>query len=548
MKLATVLMALCLVGYGQNAEAQILKKIKKKAEKAAERAVLKKTEEKTENVVENAFDSIAKDPNEKSLEENRKTNNEAGNNQAKEINTEAKRSFYTSDIIVKTAENGARGSYSYFDADELAMKGESPDGTILYIDSEGYQYGFNEGESRWEKTGLMKSDAMAFMLPMASMSHLNLPPGPTLETTEKFKSQGMSLSTFPMVEWAFIYKPEHFRTESYKESTDTCGGEKCIRFSYNDSNYKDSYVLFDSNNRLSKIFVKIQSPEGLKEGEFNFEYRPVDVSLPAAVEVKMPFQDLWMKGLDADPSGGNNRIPSSNSASTETSANNDSDSGENPNEEILNVDANNPLSYPGLTAILKVKNKEVVIRFDAVRQLMEMDVKEPKVEPMIFDKYHNIYLETKGQECLKVKFNLDKAFAQIYQGLRDKTLPPSMDIEKIKADYFKRHYGMDIRMSAFPIADWPTIYKPEYFKNNSDFKEATVPCQVGPCSKFTRNDMSGENYILFDKYGRLSKISSTEGGKGTIDYTYQAHNNIKAPTGCQEHNMNSDFLDKMFKF
>lgn len=548
MKLKIVLMALCLVGFGQNAEAQILKKIKKKAEQAAERAVLKKTEEKTGDVVENAFDSIANDPSEKSLEKNRQIKTEAGANPAKEVNTEVKRSFYTSDLIVKTAENGERGSYSYFDADELAMKGESPDGTILYIDSEGYQYGFNEGESRWEKTGLMKSDAMAFVLPMISMSHLNLPPGPTLEATEKFKSQGMSVSTFPMVEWAFIYKPEHFRTESYTESTGACGGEKCLRFSYNDSDYKDSYVLFDSNDRLSKIYVKVNSPEGLKEGEFNFEYNPVSVTIPAAVEVKMPFQDLWMKGLDADPSGGTNRMPTSNSASTETPANNNAAAGENPNEEILNVDANNPLSYPGLTAVLKVKNKEVVIRFDAVRQLMEMDVKEQKVKPMIFDKYHNIYLETKGQECLKIKFNLDKAFAQINQGLKDKTLPPSVDLEEIKAEYYKKHYGMDISMSAFPIADWPTIYKPDYFENNSDFQEDTVPCQAGPCSKFTRNDMSGENYILFDKYGRLFKISSTEGGQGTIDFTYQAHNNIKAPTGCQEHNMNSDFLDKMFKF
>lgn len=58
MKLTITLMALCLVGFGQNAEAQILKKLKKKAEQAVERTVLNKTDEivteKTENTIDGA--------------------------------------------------------------------------------------------------------------------------------------------------------------------------------------------------------------------------------------------------------------------------------------------------------------------------------------------------------------------------------------------------------------------------------------------------------------------------------------------------------------
>ncbi|MDX1471781.1 MAG: hypothetical protein R3213_09820, partial [Flavobacteriaceae bacterium] len=194
---------------------------------------------------------------------------------------------------------------SYFDADELAMKGTSPDGEIMYIDSEGYNYGFNKSENKWQKTGLMKSDAMAFMMPMMSTGIIKMPVGPTMQASEQMKAKGLNANTFQLVEWAFIYRPEHFRNEDYTESTVKCQSGECVKFSSTDSEMSGTYILFDNQNRLSKVHAIVNTPEGKKTGDYNFEYTDVSVNLPPAKEVKMPFQDLFMVGADATPPGEN---------------------------------------------------------------------------------------------------------------------------------------------------------------------------------------------------------------------------------------------------
>ena len=297
MRIKIIILAVFLFT-GFNSEAQILKKLKKTVEKTAEKVLVKKTEETTEKAVENSIDGVT---NPKSSSGNTQagsnvpTKEDPDANQAKLINTEAKRAFYTKDVIVTTSENDAAGSSFYFDADNLAMRGMAPDtNEEMFTDSEGYQYAFNDSNNRWEKTGLMRGDAMSFMMPAMSMSLLQLPPGPMLDATDNAKANGMNLNTFMIVEWAFIYKPEHFRNEDYTESK-VNGGSK---FSYTDPEYKGSYVIFDSQDRLSQALIKTEMPEGVKTGIFNFAYAPVQVNIPSAVEVKMPFQDLYMQGLD----------------------------------------------------------------------------------------------------------------------------------------------------------------------------------------------------------------------------------------------------------
>lgn len=304
MKLKLTLLAIILLGIGNQAEAQILKKLKNKAEKAAERVLVRKTEKKAEQMTEAAFDSVANNPKNKNSKS--KSDKSSGsqssdeikkgeNTAAMEINTAAKREFYKTDVIVTTSENGESGSAFYFDADNLAMKGTlAKNNEKMYTDSEGFQYAYNNSEHRWEKTGIMRTDAMSFMMPAMSMSMLQLPQGPMLAATEKAKKQGMNLNTFMIVEWAFIYEPKDFRNEDYTEKKIDGG----IQFNYTDPDYSGSYVTFDSENRLSEALIKVKTPEGINTGIYNFNYTPVEVNLPSAVEVKMPFQDLFMKGLD----------------------------------------------------------------------------------------------------------------------------------------------------------------------------------------------------------------------------------------------------------
>lgn len=324
MNLKILLFSL-FVFFSFTTEAQILKKLKKKVEQTSEKVLLKKTEQQTERTVSGAFDSVV-NPVTKTGGNDRQPagpsqKKDPNANKAKLINTDAKRAFYTTDVIVRTSDSKkGKGSEYYFDSEEIAARGIAPESdNPIYIDSEGFQYGYNESEGRWEKTGMMRSDAMSFMMPMVSMGMLKLPPEPTLRASEKLKEQGLNMNTFQIVEWAFIYKPEHFRNEDYQETTAECpAGGTCPKFLYNDPEYKGSWVLFDSKGRLAEIYAKVNNEQMQGDGSYKFEYSPVTVNVPSAVEVKMPFQDLFMQGMDT---------PDNNNREAGTSGGDDHDSG-----------------------------------------------------------------------------------------------------------------------------------------------------------------------------------------------------------------------------
>ena len=305
MKLRLFILSICFILSGTSADAQILKKLKKKVEETTEKVLLKKTEEETEKTVEGAIDK-AIDPDSKK-DDQAKPGNNANANTAKTINTEAKRAFYTSDVIVKTSDSNGKGSEYYFDSEEIAARGVAPDSEHpIFIDSEGFQYGYNASEGKWQKTGIMRSDGMAFMMPMMSAGILKLPIEPTMAASEKLKNQGLNMNTFQIVEWAFIYKPEHFRSEDYEEMSVPCSdGGTCPRFLYTDPEYKGSWVQFDKEGRLSEVYAKVDNIQAQGDGSYKFFYEPVSVSIPDAEEVKTPFQDLFLVGADATTTGGN---------------------------------------------------------------------------------------------------------------------------------------------------------------------------------------------------------------------------------------------------
>ena len=289
---------------------QFLKKLVKKAGDAAERTILNRAEEETANTVDAAIDTVAgvgstgaSPQGRQDASRNVPTASDGRYNTAKSVNTEAKRSFFTHDVIVYTENEKGETTHSYFDAGELAMKTvASKNDSEMYTDSEGFLYGYNESKQRWEKTGLMRSDAMSFMLPAMSMSLLKLPVEPTMEATEKLRDMGLNMNTFMLVEWAFIYRPDDFREPGFDETTAGCAaGGSCPKFLYEDPEYAGSYVTFDSTGRLSEIKAVTNGQAGTENGVFRFTYdEPVSVWIPDAVEVKQPFQDFFTKGLDVD--------------------------------------------------------------------------------------------------------------------------------------------------------------------------------------------------------------------------------------------------------
>lgn len=305
MKTTTLLMALAVLATCGSVKAQFLKNLAKKAEKAAERSILNRADRETEAATDNAIDSILGSADSESSQDDRKTGMSDDNtnyNTAKNIKTELKRSFYTHDVVIHTVNDKKETTDSFFDAEELAMRVTSTKSEYpLFTDSEGFQYGYNEHDERWEKTGIMRSDAMSFMMPAISMSMLKLPPEPMLDATTEFKDKGLNLNTFLMVEWAFIYKPDDFRYHEYTEKQEPCGnGSSCVTFMHNEPEYMGSYVQFDSEERLSRIYAKVNNDYTQEEGSFHFEYKPVSVRIPKAVEVKQPFQDIFNKGLNVD--------------------------------------------------------------------------------------------------------------------------------------------------------------------------------------------------------------------------------------------------------
>jgi hypothetical protein len=554
MKTKLFLVSLTLLISGVNVEAQILKKLKKKVEQTTEKVILKKTEEKTEQVVDESIDEVINPENDNNLGNSSNTNTSTKDyNQAKLINTDAKRSFYTSDVVIKTSDSNGKGSEYYFDSDEIAARGMAPDNDKpIFIDSEGYQYGYNDSSNRWEKTGLMRSDAMAFMMPMASIGILKLPVEPTLEASEKFKEQGLNLNTFQIVEWAFIYKPEHFQNDDYEQTTTPCpNGGNCLKFLYKDPAYKGSWVMFDNKNRLSEIYAKVNSQQAQGDGSYKFEYIPVNVSIPEAVEVKMPFQDLYMRGLDATPNDSKSEKKISRNTGNNTSASDPANSplSSDPNERIATIDPNNPLSFPGVTAIVKAQGKTINFLLNTETMALKIDLNDPKMEPIYFDKDNFMYMEN-GDGCIKAKIDFNQAFSQLEEGMKGKDMPGNMDMEKMKAQYYRDNFGMELAPENVPpVAGWPYVYKPEILDTQDNFEKTSINCEGGNCKKYIwKEGKEKGTYVLFDKYDRLKEIYSTEGKGGKVIYTYPSHRNLRIPEfkDCQYIDMNKDVLGRMF--
>ncbi|GLU43769.1 hypothetical protein [Allomuricauda sp. NBRC 101325] len=299
-----ITLSMCLFLSGHT-EAQFFKKLKKKAEEAAERTVINRTDEEVTKGTNKGIDVVTgKGSNDPSTSNGQPISYE---NPSKEINTDAKRAFYTTDVIVDTYDD-EKQSYttSYFDSDELAMKMSWTDQNTgspseAFNDSEGYFISYNQNEGHYEKSNILSMGAMSMMAPTMIINAYKLPVDRFLEITEEFNDKGLKVNAFIMVEFAFMYSPEDFRNGDYTEAIVPCrGSADCTKFSIVSEGYEGSYILFDSDDRLAEININMKdNPNfGTNEGYIKYTYKNCEVNLPSAVEKKMFGQDLIEMGLD----------------------------------------------------------------------------------------------------------------------------------------------------------------------------------------------------------------------------------------------------------
>ena len=271
MKTKNILILLLCLFMAGNAEAQIFKKLKEKVLGTESKEVA----------------SVSTNP-------------------ALEINTEAKKAFFKEDVVIKLHENGNLNQTQYFDADQVAVKlSQSNEPKPGYIDSEGFMYGFNENEGQYNKSSLVAVQSQGMMVPTMMLEAHKLPPEPFMASLQKQQDQGITANPFNgIVEFAFVYEPEHFRYEDFKETKQTIKGKSYTKFEFlNEPGYEGSYVLFDDKDRLVEIYTN-KTDIGQSSGGFQmdmvkpgksrliYNYKLVDVKLPPATEKKSAGQDL----------------------------------------------------------------------------------------------------------------------------------------------------------------------------------------------------------------------------------------------------------------
>ena len=265
MKIKFVFMSFCCLILALNANAQLLDKLK-------ERAKQKGLE--TRKV---SYDSSQVNIDTIYVEE-------------KEI--KSTEDFFTMDVVMKLYdENGGWVQTANFDKEVIAMRTETKvSSKPVYHDKQGKFYAFNEEENQYESISLLPPSSMGFMMAGMIPQFYQLPQTPYLEAFEALSKLDVAIS-FYALELCFIYKPQHFEEDPdlYIKSSIPCGSGECTKFSYIDSDYKGSYILFDSRGKLREFYIKTSRQQTYGDdknqtGKFVYSYKPVTVQLPDAVE------------------------------------------------------------------------------------------------------------------------------------------------------------------------------------------------------------------------------------------------------------------------
>jgi len=166
---------------------------------------------------------------------------------------------------------------SFFDISRLEDTIKVSDKTI-YFDKDGYIYTAQKKNKQFVKTpfenlknlmaiGFEVNSALSNLFPEIaspgeSYSYLGIPVKP---------------QHYPILEWAFVYKPEYFEGEPGFEKEFLVNDSDTVGFSYTLRKGKEagSYVVFDSKDRLVGITT-------IGSGDILYTYQPVTVVLPEA--------------------------------------------------------------------------------------------------------------------------------------------------------------------------------------------------------------------------------------------------------------------------
>lgn len=149
----------------------------------------------------------------------------------------------------------------------------------MYFDNDGYVYtsAKKQGYFKVPFEKLKKMMAMPGVIPEGLLPPIKIPDG-----SIKYYGMDVSPKKFPILEWAFVYKPEHFEgnTDFKKEVLDCRGQGNCVKYTLLGGKDAGSYVLFDSKHRLAEIYTA-------NSGNAVYTYEDHSVELPDARE--MPF-------------------------------------------------------------------------------------------------------------------------------------------------------------------------------------------------------------------------------------------------------------------
>ncbi len=161
----------------------------------------------------------------------------------------------------------------------------------MYFDHEGYVYTTGKGsKGQWIKTQLT---TLYKMMGSTNSFAINMPePFSTIVLKEsKYNYYGIDVSPglYPILEWAFRYKVQHFESspDFAHEFVDFAGEAGSSKYTLKTGKEKGSFVIFDGFGRLREINT-------INSGMIQYTYGEFTVKLPDPDKVRYFSDELFM--------------------------------------------------------------------------------------------------------------------------------------------------------------------------------------------------------------------------------------------------------------
>ncbi|NNF34095.1 MAG: hypothetical protein HKN68_08305 [Saprospiraceae bacterium] len=164
--------------------------------------------------------------------------------------------------------------YYVFDPVTMAMRIDfiNPKNDPMYFDEDGYVY-TPAGGGEYIKMHFDRIRSIARLF--GNLGGDMMPSIDYEEGSITYNEKVIKPKRFPILEWAFVYKPVHFEGGvNYEKEIFTCRGEdNCTKYTLINGSERGSHILFDSQGRLAEIF-------SVHSGNAVYTYLAVEVTLP----------------------------------------------------------------------------------------------------------------------------------------------------------------------------------------------------------------------------------------------------------------------------